>query len=156
MQDPPVTVRPAGSGDAAAIVAADPNAGTDGGRSAFVAERLAANQVLVALEGSEVAGYLVLDHGFFGRGFVALLFVRPQSRRRGVARTLMRHAEAACRTPRIFTSTNLSNEPMRRLLEALGYRRSGMVDDLDPGDPEVFYSRGLGERARTEAGPAGT
>lgn len=40
-------------------------------------------------------------------------------------------------------STHRSNLPMQRLLEGLGYRLSGMVDDLDPGDPELFYSRGL-------------
>ena len=147
MPEVPVSVRPAVPSDVAAIEAVDPAASTDEGRRGFIAERVAAGQTLVALHGDAVVGYLVLDYSFFARGFVALLCVDPSRRRRGIGRALMRHAEGACRTPVIFTSTNLSNVPMQRLLEALGYRRSGMVDDLDPGDPEAFYSRRLDPRA---------
>ncbi len=147
-----VTVRPAGPADVAAIEAVDPVASHDDDRRRFIAERVAAGQTLVAvvddaLDGDAIVGYLVMDHGFFGRGFVAMLCVHPERRRRGIGQALMRHAEVACRTPRIFTSTNRSNLPMQRLLEGLGYRRSGMVDDLDPGDPELFFSRWLGDRA---------
>jgi len=146
-----VTIRPAGPADVAAIEAMDPVASHDDGRRRFIAERVAAEQALVAVGndavgGDSVVGYLVMDHGFFGRGFVAMLCVHPGRRRRGIGQALMRHAEGACRTPRIFTSTNRSNLPMQRLLESLGYRCSGMVEDLDPGDPELFYSRWLGDR----------
>ncbi|MFU8888845.1 MAG: GNAT family N-acetyltransferase [Trueperaceae bacterium] len=166
-----VTVRPAGPADVPAIEAVDPVAATDEGRRRFIAERVAAGQTLVAVghddvrhdagrqgaggddigegavAGTVVLGYLVMDHAFFERGFVVMLCVHPERRRRGIGRALLRHAERACRTPRIFTSTNRSNLPMQRLLEGMGYRRSGEVDDLDPGDPEVFYSRWLGQRA---------
>jgi len=150
MQGTQVTVRPAGPADVAAMEAVDPVAASDHERRAFIAERVAAGQALVAvgddaLDGDAIVGYLVMDHGFFGRGFVAMLCVHPERRRRGVGQALMRHAEGACRTPRIFTSTNRSNLPMQRLLEGMGYHCSGMVDDLDPGDPELFYSRWLGE-----------
>jgi ribosomal protein S18 acetylase RimI-like enzyme len=138
-----VSVRPAVLSDVPAIEAVDPVASTDAGRRGLIGERVAAGQTLVALDGPAVVGYVVLEHAFFGRGFVALLCVHPARRREGIGRTLMRHAEGACRTPRIFTSTNRSNLPMQRLLEGLGYRLSGMVDDLDPGDPELFYSRRL-------------
>jgi ribosomal protein S18 acetylase RimI-like enzyme len=169
-----VTVRPAGPADVAAIEAVDPVAAVDVERRRFIAERVAAGQTLVAVgrdavghdagrrldhvahgagrhdlgDGDGVVvGYLVMDHGFFGRGFVVMLCVHPEHRRRGIGRALMRRAEQGCATTRIFTSTNRSNLPMQRLLEGLGYRRSGEVDDLDPGDPEVFYSRWLGQRA---------
>ncbi len=141
MPEPSVTVRPAAPSDVSAIEAVDPVASTDEGRRGFIAERVAAGETLVALVGDAVVGYVVLEHGFFERGFVAMLCVHPERRRQGIGRALMRHAEGACRTPQIFTSTNLSNAPMQRLLEGLGYRRSGMVDDLDPGDPELVYSR---------------
>jgi ribosomal protein S18 acetylase RimI-like enzyme len=147
-----VTIRPADPADVAALEAVDPVASHDDDRRRFIAERVAAGQTLVAvvddaLDGDAIVGYLVMDHGFFGRGFVAMLCVHPERRRRGIGQALMRHAEVACRTPRIFTSTNRSNLPMQRLLAGLGYRRSGMVDDLDPGDPEVFYSRSLSNEA---------
>jgi hypothetical protein len=32
---------------------------------------------------------------------------------------------------------------MQSLLQKLGYRHSGTIEDLDPGDPELFYSRQL-------------
>ncbi|MEM6274610.1 MAG: GNAT family N-acetyltransferase [Myxococcota bacterium] len=62
---------------------------------------------------------------------------------RGVAAALVRHLERRCESERIFTSTNQSNLPMQSLLHKLGYRQSGQVDDLDPGDPELFFSRPL-------------
>lgn len=147
-----VTIRPADPADVAAIEAVDPVASHDDDRRRLIAERVAAGQTFVAVvdeapDGAAIVGYLVMDHGFFERGFVAMLCVHPERRRRGIGQALMRHAEVACRTPRIFTSTNRSNLPMQRLLEGLGYRRSGMVDDLDPGDPELFFSRWLGDRA---------
>ncbi len=64
---------------------------------------------------------------------------REEDRQRGVATTLMRHFESICRTPKLFTSTNLSNLPMQGLLGKLGYRLSGFIVDLDPGDAELVY-----------------
>ena len=40
---------------------------------------------------------------------------------------------------KLFTSTNQSNTPMQALLALLGYVRSGVIDNLDPGDPELVY-----------------
>jgi len=42
-------------------------------------------------------------------------------------------------TAKLFTSTNLSNQPMQRLLARLGWRSVGIVYGLDEGDPELFY-----------------
>ncbi len=97
----------------------------------------------VAVVDRTIVGYTVLQHSFFSRGFIAMLHVHPDHRRSGIGTALVRHAEALCQSDRIFTSTNESNLPMQSLLQNLGYKRSGMVDDLDPGDPELFYSRQL-------------
>jgi hypothetical protein len=40
---------------------------------------------------------------------------------------------------RLFVSTNESNTPMRTLLVARDYKVSGLIEDLDPGDPELFF-----------------
>jgi ribosomal protein S18 acetylase RimI-like enzyme len=112
---PPAPRRPA-------IEAVDPVAATDEGRRGFIAERVAAGETLVALDGDAVVGYLVLDHAFFGRGFVVMLCVHPKRRRRGIGRALMRTPSGRA-APRIFTSTNRSNLPMQRLLEGMGYRQ---------------------------------
>ncbi len=53
---------------------------------------------------------------------------------------------ARCDTPKLFTSTNQSNQPMQQLLDALGYLPSGVIHNLDPGDPELVYMLNLRER----------
>lgn len=92
----------------------------------------------VAEEG-RILGYVALDYTFYANGFVSLLFVREEARRRGLGEALMRAAMAACRTPKLFTSTNLSNAPMQGLLGKLGFALCGVIHALDPGDPELVY-----------------
>lgn len=142
--------------DVAAIVAVDPVAAVDEERRRFIGAHVQAGQVIVAGARRSVVGYLVLEHGFFGRGFIAMLWVHPDRRRAGVGMALVRHAEGACRSARMFTSTNRSNLPMQALLARLGYERSGVVDDLDPDDPELIYSRSLRAEPGDGAGSAPT
>ena len=89
-------------------------------------------------------GYAILNYSFFRRGFVPLVYVHPSHRRKGVAGQLFDYLEAHCRSERIFTSTNLSNAAMHALLANRGYLRSGIIQHLDEGDPEIFYSKQLG------------
>ncbi|MFJ9107636.1 hypothetical protein [Streptomyces sp. NPDC102283] len=44
---------------------------------------------------------------------------------------------ASCTTPKLFTSTNVSNQPMQRLLQKAS--PAGLLHGLDEGDPELFY-----------------
>ena len=81
----------------------------------------------------------MLDHSFFEQPFVSLLIVAESQRRRGVGAMLMRHIESICPEGKLFTSTNESNAPMRALCEQLGFVRSGYIDNLDDGDPEIVY-----------------
>jgi ribosomal protein S18 acetylase RimI-like enzyme len=95
----------------------------------------------VSRTGAAVVGFAVLED-FFGFGFVRLLIVDPKVRRRGVGTALMRYLESISPTQKLFTSTNESNVPMQRLAESLGYERTGYVENLDEGDPEIiFYKR---------------
>jgi ribosomal protein S18 acetylase RimI-like enzyme len=85
-----------------------------------------------------VAG-LCISAEFFGHDFLALLFVASGHRRRRIATALVRAWEARAGSPKLFTSTNQSNVPMQRLCDGLGYVRSGLIENLDEGDPEVVY-----------------
>ncbi len=96
---------------------------------------------MIAESGGVVSGYAMWNRSFFLRPFVSYLAVRPQSRRAGIARALLDAVEKQCRDERLFLSTNASNGPMRTLLASGGYRECGVVDELDPGDPEVFYCK---------------
>lgn len=93
--------------------------------------------------GGANAGESLFNGSFFDRGFVWLIWVEEPFRRMGVASALMSQAEEDCPSDDLFTSTNLSNIPAQRLFEKLGYTRTGMVENLDEGDPEVFYFKRL-------------
>ena len=121
------------------IVAFDPIANSDVERVKFIERALRSETCLVASQGGAVAGYVVLEYTFYDQGFVSMLYVAEAARRRGVGRNLMREIETRCRTVKLFTSTNESNGPMQALLGSLGYIPSGVIHNLDPGDPELVY-----------------
>ena len=110
-------------------------------RRSFVLRAIAAEQCLVARMSGVPIAFAILDQSFFGQHFVSLLIVHPQYRRRGVATALIRHIESLCPTQKLFTSTNESNIAMQRLCERLGFVRSGYIENLDEGDPEIIYFR---------------
>lgn len=136
-------IRQAQDYDVGALCAADPLAVDQEVRRRLIRTWVGEGRAHVALLDGVVAGYMVFEHSFFERGFISMLMVDASYRRRGVGLALVRHAEGLCKSQRIFTSTNQSNLPMQALLRKLGYQHSGTVDDLDPGDPELFYSRPL-------------
>lgn len=78
-----------------------------------------------------------------------LVVVSSANRRSGVGRQIVSGLEHQSSADRIFTSTNTSNSPMRHLLTNLGYQHSGMVENLDPGDPELIFVKFLSQ-ARIE------
>ena len=129
--------------DLAAVVALDPLALADPARRDFIQRSIAARCCHVACEGNAVLGYAVLECSFFGNGFISMLFVAEGARRRGVGTALMRRLEAECLTPKLFTSTNLSNLPMQSLLAKCGYALSGVIHNLDEDDPELVYYKRL-------------
>lgn len=108
-------------------------------RVEYVLAATALSNVLIALADEIVAGFLMWNREFFGKPFCWLLVTAPAYRRQRFASTLLEAFEAGCRAERVYTSTNQSNAPMHRLLAKRGYTRRGEVD-VDPGDPEVFYS----------------
>lgn len=84
-------------------------------------------------------GYGVLDFSFFGQAFIPLIMVRGSQRRHGVGSAILRTLESQCAAVKLFTSTNASNEPMQKLLEKLGFIKSGYIENLDEGDPEIVF-----------------
>jgi hypothetical protein len=61
----------------------------------------------------------------------------------GAGEALVKHLESLCQTAKLFTSTNLSNLPMQSLLAKMGYILSGVIHNLDEGDPEIVYFKKL-------------
>jgi ribosomal protein S18 acetylase RimI-like enzyme len=124
-------------------MAMDPTAAVDAHRRDWLGRAFAGERGRVArliLVDGVAAGFAVIGE-FFSNPFLDLIVVAEAFRRRGVASALMSELERAYADRKLFVSTNVSNAPMRRLLEARGYLPAGQVDHLDPGDPELFYVR---------------
>ncbi len=137
--------------DREVLVAFDQIAISDEERVKFIEGALRSETCLVADQDGALVGYVVLEYTFYDQGFVSMLYVAEAARRRGVGRVLMRETEARCETLKLFTSTNESNDPMQALLRSLGYVRSGIIHNLDPGDPELVYFLDRSGRAVQES-----
>ena len=91
-----------------------------------------------------LVGFAIANDSFFAQYFLVLVVVHEDHRRRGVASALIRAVEARSPTPKLFTSTNQSNTAMQAVCESLGFVRSGIIENLDEGDPEVIYFKRIG------------
>jgi GNAT superfamily N-acetyltransferase len=136
------SIRLAQASDLDAVWQLDVNAHNDQRRRDFIARAVQAGSCFVALD-DQIIGYGVLEYIFYENGFVSMLYVQADRRRSGIGLKLMRHFESICRTPRLFTSTNLSNQPMQVLLAKLNYRLSGVLYHLDEDDPELVFFKVL-------------
>lgn len=136
-------IRDATSSDVPGMYAVDHMAAEECSRRQHIHEWVSSGQAIVAVVDDVVAGYAALDYTFFGCGFIAMLMVKKESRRKGVATVLIACLEETCKTDKLFTSTNESNKPMQALMKRLSYEASGTVYNLDDGDPELFYFKNL-------------
>jgi ribosomal protein S18 acetylase RimI-like enzyme len=108
-------------------------------RRRLLTRAVAEGGCFVANSAAERVGFAVLETTFFGYAFISVLVVDPRHRRRGVATALVRYLELVSPTAKLFSSTNESNTIMQELFEKLGYIRSGYIENLDEGDPEIIY-----------------
>ena len=125
------------------IIAVDSVATADATRAQHIGEWVAGGGTFIALIDQEIVGYAVLEYTFFTYGFITMLIVQEDIRRQGIATALVNQLEKNCRTEKLFTSTNESNTPMQAFLANISYERSGVVYNLDDGDPELFYFKKL-------------
>jgi GNAT superfamily N-acetyltransferase len=139
-----ITIRQAVEDDVAALCSLDLIARREEGRREFIRREVASGNCFVAVTDGTVIGYGVLNYTFYYNGCIDMLYVHSERRRRGAGEALLRHMETLCRTPKLFTSTNLSNLRMQSLLAKLGYGLSGVIHNLDEGDPEIVYLKRLG------------
>jgi len=138
-----ISIRPAVENDVEALWALDHIARREEERREFIRREVAAGNCFAAVIDETVAGYGVLNYTFHHTGCIDMLYVHPDYRRRGVGTALLRQLELRCRTPKLFTSTNQSNLEMQSLLGKLGYEPSGVIHNLDEGDPELVYFKWL-------------
>ncbi len=112
-------------------------------RASQIVRAVSARQCYLVRDKWDVLGYAILTHHFFGYPFIDLLIVHPDQRRKGAATALIEHIETISPGEKLFTSTNELNTPMQALCERLGFVKSGWIDNLDPGDPEIICFKAL-------------
>lgn len=137
-------IKRATESDIKAILSIDPVAANDENRLQHIYKWVSEGSAIIAQNDQAIVGYAVLEYTFFSLGFITMLIVAKASRRRGVGRALISFLEKKCKTGKLFTSTNESNKPMQALMEKMSYEPSGVVYNLDYGDPELFYFKKLG------------
>jgi N-acetylglutamate synthase-like GNAT family acetyltransferase len=140
-------IRDATTSDVPAMYAIDHMGTEKGNRLQQIHEWVSKGNAIIAVIDDVVVGYAVLEYTFFGQGFISMVMVEEESKRKRVATTLVTSLEERCKTDKLFTSTNESNKPMQALMQSMSYEPSGTVYNLDDGDPELFYLKRL-ERTR--------
>jgi N-acetylglutamate synthase-like GNAT family acetyltransferase len=108
-------------------------------RKALIERAVTEGDAYVVEQEDVVIGIGVLEYTFFDQGFVSLIYVKAQERRTKAGETLLRHLISICRTPKLFSSTNRSNLPMQAHFLKTDFAESGIIYNLDVGDPEVIY-----------------
>jgi len=138
-----ISIRQALEADREALCSLDLVARQENQRREFIRREVAAGNCFVAIMNETVVGYGVLNYNFHDNGWIDMLYIDSDHRRCGAGAALLKHMESLCKTPKLFTSTNLSNLPMQSLLAKLDYVPSGVIHNLDEGDPEIVYFKRL-------------
>jgi N-acetylglutamate synthase-like GNAT family acetyltransferase len=138
-----ISIRPAVETDIEALCSLDLVARRENERREFIRREVASGNCFVAVMNETVVGCGVLNYTFHHNGCIDMLYVDSDHRRRGAGAALLKHMESLCETLKLFTSTNLSNLPMQSLLAKLDYVLSGVIHNLDEGDPEIVYFKRL-------------
>jgi len=132
-------IRAATVNDHEALCAIDTVANTSPERRKQIRSWLDSARCCVAEVDGRIAGFGVLTRQFFGHPFIEMVMVGEAFRRQGVGAEIVRHLRSIAPASKLFSSTNASNVPMQKLFRSLGFERSGQVDNLDEGDPEIIF-----------------
>lgn len=108
-------------------------------RKEVINKAIARNECYLIIANESPVGFVIFNYNFFGRGFIDLIEIKEGLQGKGLGGAAIKKLFGLCKTNKIFTSTNESNEPMKKLLTKLGFVFAGKIDGLDEGDPEMFY-----------------
>jgi ribosomal protein S18 acetylase RimI-like enzyme len=111
----------------------------DSSRQSFIEDATRTQRAWTIEDSKEIVGYGIISHEFFGRSFLELIYIDESKRSKGYGPELISFLEMQSKSVDLFTSTNESNSHMQHVLEKLGYERSGIIHNLDVGDPEIVY-----------------
>jgi ribosomal protein S18 acetylase RimI-like enzyme len=125
--------------DFESIVAIDKEMiGTDR-RKEEIKEAINQNRCLIVYQKSDIAGFLIYHTSFFECCFISLIMVKRSYQRRGLASVLLAYMAKISPQIKLFSSANQSNAAMQKVFELNGFIKSGIVENLDEGDPEIIF-----------------
>ena len=125
--------------DSACLISIDSVAKKDLDRIKLIDEWLNNDTVYVAELDGRIVGYGVYNQKFFHQGNIEMLMIAEEYRGRKIGEQLLLAIEKVCETSKLFTTTNLSNQRMQRLLTRSGFKTCGFINELDPNDPELVF-----------------
>ncbi|WP_042148326.1 GNAT family N-acetyltransferase [Paucisalibacillus sp. EB02] len=125
--------------DVESIVTVDREVINNDSRRGFIEKAVEENRCIVVKQQGKIVGFLIYDTNFFNCSFISLIIVLPKVRRKGYATSLMDYFINISPTEKVFSSTNQSNKAMQKVFIANGFVQSGIIENLDAGDPEIIY-----------------
>lgn len=125
--------------DLQAIVQIDSEVIGNTSRRNMIENAIKQEHCILVKENNEAAGFAIYDTNFFECTFISLVIVSPRKRRKGYASQLLNELVRTSPTEKVFSSANRSNLSMQKVFEANGFVESGIVENLDEGDPEIIY-----------------
>lgn len=132
-------IRLASLSDSQCLIALDSVASHDPQRAIEIKEWVKNRHCyLLEFEGV-ITAYVVMHYNFFSCGFIEMLMVAVSARKKGLGLVLIEYVKSICSCPKLFTSTNQSNQGMQRLLTAAAFIPSGHIENLDEDDCELIY-----------------
>ncbi|WP_231868387.1 GNAT family N-acetyltransferase [Fictibacillus phosphorivorans] len=132
-------IRQANEQDINAIINIDQRIIGSDRRKGEISQAVIEERCLIISSEGELFGFLIYHVHFFECCFISLLMIDPAHQRKGLASALLSRIKQISPTVKIFSSTNESNESMKRVFTKNGFSKSGKVDNLDEGDPEIIY-----------------
>ncbi|MDM5195770.1 GNAT family N-acetyltransferase [Bacillus hominis] len=111
----------------------------DDSRRDYIKQAIEDERCIIVQENNSISGFLTYDTNFFGCTFLSLIIISPMKRRQGHASSLLSYMLEHSPTQKIFSSTNESNRSMQKVFSANGFIRSGIIENLDEGDPEIIF-----------------
>ncbi|WNF38981.1 GNAT family N-acetyltransferase [Bacillaceae bacterium IKA-2] len=108
-------------------------------RLSYFEKSIELGHCIIAKEDDDIVGFLIYDTNFFECAFISLVIISPSNRRKGFASLLLDYMMSKSPTTKVFSSTNRSNISMQRVFDSNGFMQSGIVENLDEGDPEIIY-----------------
>jgi ribosomal protein S18 acetylase RimI-like enzyme len=108
-------------------------------RRDYIENAIELGHCIITKNKEDIEGFLIYDTNFFECSFISLIIVSPSKRRKGYASLLMDYMMKISPTMKVFSSTNRSNISMQKVFHANGFIQSGIVENLDEGNPEIIY-----------------